>query len=65
MANWTVEEALRMALRLEVENHDEYQKEAQKADSPAVREMFLFLAAEEKKHIALIKERMAGLGLRP
>lgn len=65
MVNWTVEEALRMALRLEVENHDEYQKEAHKADSPALREMFSFLAAEEKKHIVLIRGRMAALGIKP
>lgn len=65
MAEWTIEEALRMALRLEVENHDEYQREAQKADLPALREMFSFLAAEEKRHIALIKDRMAAHGLKP
>ncbi len=65
MTNWTVEEALRMALRLEVENHDEYQKEAQKADLPALREMFTFLAGEEKKHITLIKDRMAALSIKP
>jgi len=65
MADWTVEEALRMALRLEMENHDEYTREAQKADLPALKEMFAFLAAEEKKHIALIKGRMAALNLKP
>lgn len=65
MAQWTVEEALRMALRLEVENHDEYQREAQKSDTAALREMFTFLAAEEKKHIALIKDRMTALHIKP
>jgi rubrerythrin len=59
MAKWTMEEVLRKALRLELENFGEYEKGARDAKIPSLKEMFSFLAGEEKKHISLIREKMA------
>ena len=65
MANWSMEEALRMALRLEEDNFAEYEKSAAEATNPGVKSMFLFLAAEERNHIKLIKEKMAQFNVTP
>ncbi len=65
MANWSMEEALRMALRLEEENFTEYEKSAAEATSPGVKSMFLFLAAEERNHLKLIKEKMEQFNVKP
>ena len=65
MANWSMEDALRMALRLEEENFLEYEKSAAEATTPGAKSMFLFLAGEEKNHIKLIKEKMAQFNLKP
>ena len=65
MANWSMEEALRFALKLEEENFVEYEKNAQEAANPGVRSMFLFLAEEERKHIKLIQEKMAQFHVKP
>ena len=65
MANWSMEEALRLALRLEAENFAEYEKSASEATNPGVKSMFLFLAAEERNHIKLIKEKMAQFNVTP
>ncbi len=59
MATWTMAEVLRLALRHEMENFGEYQKAAGEMENPALRSMFSFLAEEEKKHVRLIKEKMA------
>ena len=59
MATITIADALRMALRLERENYGEYVKNAEEAKHPALRAMFSFLAGEEKKHIAIIRAKMA------
>jgi rubrerythrin len=59
MAKWSMEEVLRMALRLELQNYGEYQKEAQESDIPSLKAMFTFLADEEKHHIKLIRDKMA------
>ncbi len=59
MAAITIADALLMALRLERENYAEYRKNAEEADSPAVKSMFSFLAGEEKRHIAIIQAKMA------
>jgi rubrerythrin len=59
MATITMADALRMALRLERENYGEYVKNAEEAQNPALRAMFSFLAAEEKKHIGIIQAKMA------
>ena len=59
MAEWTMAEVLRLALRHEMDNFGEYQKAAKEMEDPALRSMFSYLADEEKKHVRLIKEKMA------
>lgn len=59
MAKWSMEEVLRMALRLELQNYAEYQKGSQEAEIPSLKAMFAFLASEEKGHIQLIRDKMA------
>ncbi len=59
MANWTMAEVLRLALRHEMDNYGEYQKAAAEMENPSLRSMFSFLAEEEKKHVRLIKAKMA------
>ncbi|MBF8257889.1 MAG: Rubrerythrin protein [Actinobacteria bacterium] len=58
MAKWTMEEALRMALRLELQNYGEYQKGARESQISSMKAMFAFLAEEEKRHIKLIRDKM-------
>ncbi len=65
MANWSMEEALRMALRLEEENFGDYEKNAAEATVPGVKAMFRFLADEERKHIRLIREKMEQFHVKP
>jgi rubrerythrin len=65
MTIWSMEEALRFALKLEEENHAEYEKNAKEAANPGARSMFAFLAGEEKKHIQLIREKMAQFRVKP
>jgi rubrerythrin len=65
MAKWSMEEALRLALKLEEENFVEYEKNAKEAANPGVRSMFTFLAGEEKKHIQLIKDKMTQFNVKP
>ena len=65
MAKWSMEEALRFALKLEEENYGEYEKSAGEASNPGVRSMFRFLAGEERKHIGLIKDKMAQFNVKP
>jgi len=60
MAKWTMEEVLRMALKLELENFGDYQKAASEAEIPSMKAMFSFLAEEEKSHIKLIRDKMAA-----
>lgn len=59
MADWSMEEVLRLALRLELDNYGEYKKAAERMQNPAVRKMFAFLAGEEEVHIRLIRDKMA------
>jgi rubrerythrin len=59
MAKWTMEEVLRMALRLELQNYGEYRKGSQESEIPSMKAMFAFLAEEEKMHIKLIRDKMA------
>jgi rubrerythrin len=59
MAGWSMEEVLRMALRLEMENYGEYKKASERMENPAVRKMFAFLMAEEERHIRQIRDKMA------
>jgi rubrerythrin len=65
MADWSMEEALRMALRLEAENFAEYEKSAAEATNPGVKSMFRFLAGEERNHIKLIKDKMKQFNVKP
>ena len=50
MAEWTMEEVLRLALRHELENYGEYKKASEQTANPAVRKMFSFLMEEEERH---------------
>lgn len=59
MAEWKMEEVLRLALRHEMENFGEYKKASEEMQNPATRAMFSFLAEEEMKHIKLIRDKMA------
>ena len=59
MAEWKMADVLRLALRHEMDNFGEYQKAAKEMENPVLRSMFSFLAEEEKKHVRLIKEKMA------
>ena len=65
MADWSMEEALRMALRLEADNFAEYEKSAAEATNPGVKSMFRFLAGEERNHIKLIKDKMEQFNVKP
>jgi len=65
LANWSMEEALRMALRLEQDNFVEYERSAAEATNPGVKAMFLFLAGEERNHLKLIKEKMEQFNVTP
>lgn len=65
MADWSMEEALRLALRLEEENFTEYEKNAAEATNPGVKSMFLFLANEERNHLKLIREKMVQFNVTP
>jgi rubrerythrin len=58
MAEWKMEEVLRLALRHEMDNFGEYKKAAEEAQNPAIQAMFRFLADEEKQHIKLIRDKM-------
>lgn len=64
MTEWTLEEVLRRALQLELENFGEYTRGAQEATIPSMKAMFQFLAEEEKRHIKLIRDKMDELKLK-
>jgi rubrerythrin len=65
MAEWSMEEALRMALRWEKENFEEYGNIAAETSNPGVKTMFLFLANEERNHMKLIQDMMRRLHVEP
>ncbi|MFA6149303.1 MAG: ferritin family protein [bacterium] len=65
MADWSMEEALRLALRLEEENFEEYEKSAAEETNPGVKSMFTYLAGEERNHIKLIREKMEQFHVKP
>jgi rubrerythrin len=48
-------EIIRMALEREKDAVRDYTEYAQTAEDPSIREMFLFLAGEEKKHVRLLQ----------
>ncbi len=49
---------IRLALEREKAAVKEYAQYAKTAEDPAIREMFLFLVEEEKKHVKLIQEEI-------
>ncbi len=51
-------EIIQMALEREKDAVRDYTDYAGTATDPKVREMFLFLAEEEKKHVRLLKEEI-------
>jgi rubrerythrin len=63
MPDWTIKEVLERALQIEAENYGEYQRESADSSNPAVKAMFTFLAEEEKRHIKLIKDKMAEFNI--
>lgn len=65
MANWSMSEALRTALRYERENFDEYEAGARETADPGVKSMFRFLAGEERKHMDLILDMMRRHNVEP
>ena len=65
MADWSTAEALRMALRFEERNFEEYRKGAAETADPGVKSMFEFLAGEEQKHMNLIREMMRRHDVEP
>ena len=64
MAEWTMEEVLRLALRHEVDNFGEYKKASEETQNPAIRAMFQFLADEERNHIKLIRDKMTEFNVK-
>lgn len=48
-------EIIRMALQREKDAVRDYTEYAQTAEDPSIREMFVFLAGEEKKHVRLLQ----------
>ncbi|HEU5360455.1 MAG TPA: ferritin family protein [Candidatus Deferrimicrobiaceae bacterium] len=58
MAEWTMEEVLRLALKHEMDNFMEYKRASEEMEDPSIRAMFQFLADEEKNHIKLIRDKM-------
>jgi rubrerythrin len=56
--NATPMDVIRMALGREEEAVRLYTEFAGSADDPSVREMFLFLAEEEKRHAKLLKDEI-------
>ncbi len=65
MAEWSMEEALRTALRYERENFEEYDKGSRETADPGVKSMFGFLAGEERKHMDLILDMMRRHNVEP
>ena len=64
MAEWTMQEVLRLALRTEMQNFGEYTKASKEMQNPAIRAMFKFLAEEEENHIKLIRDKMAEFNVK-
>jgi len=64
MTDWTLEEVLRRALQLEIENFGEYKRGAEESTIPSMKAMFEFLAGEEKRHMQIIRDKMAELKLK-
>jgi rubrerythrin len=48
-------EIIRMALQREKDAVRDYTEYAKTAEDPSIRELFVFLAGEEKKHVRLLE----------
>jgi rubrerythrin len=57
MSNTPIE-IIRMALEREKQAVRDYTEFAKTAEDPSVREMFLFLVEEEKRHVKLLQEEI-------
>lgn len=57
-----LEEALELAQKLELDGADYYGKLAADCSSPAARRMFESFAADEKRHLRIVKDVAQGLG---
>ena len=51
-------DVIRMALDREKEAYRTYTEYARLAEEPAIRDMFQFLAEEEKRHVKLLQEEI-------
>ena len=51
-------EIIRTALEREKDAVQEYGEFAKTAEEPAIRDMFLFLVEEEKKHVKMLQEEI-------
>jgi rubrerythrin len=51
-------EIIQLALGREKDAVRNYSEYAKTAEEPSIREMFLFLAEEEKKHVKLLQEEI-------
>ncbi len=51
-------DVMRMALEREKMAVREYSEFAKTAEEPSIREMFVFLAGEEKKHVKLLEDEI-------
>jgi rubrerythrin len=51
-------DVIRMALEKEKEAVQEYNEFAKTAEEPDIRDMFLFLVEEEKKHVKLLQDEI-------
>jgi rubrerythrin len=51
-------EIIQMALAREKDAVRNYTEHAKTAEEPSIREMFLFLAEEEKKHVKLLLDEV-------
>ena len=51
-------EIIQLALGREKDAVRDYTEYAKTAAEPSIREMFLFLAAEEKKHVKLLQDEI-------
>lgn len=65
MAEWSMADALRTAFRFEKENFEEYANNAGETKDPGVKSMFEFLAAEERRHMDLIRDMMRRHNVEP
>lgn len=57
-----VKQVLRAALQEEISARDLYLKMAERADDPSTAALYREFSADEEKHMAMIEQRLSGLG---